>query len=102
MRCEVNKIDTQETPSNIALVFSLLTLDNTPPNYYFLISQIIYFSAIFFLFFVFVYLQNSRGYKIIAQDASQVLLSKDASWLTQYRMTEGTFNTRIERSSNKP
>ena len=67
-----SQIDTQETPLNVALVFSLLTFDKSPPKYY-LISQLCVFQSCFFI-----QLGNSKEYKIVARDRGQFLLFKDA------------------------
>ena len=64
----ISKIDTQETSLNIASVSFLLTFDKFPPNYY-LISQILYLSIMFFL----VHLRNSKGYEIVAPYGGQFL-----------------------------
>ena len=67
-----SKIDTQETSLNVVSVSSLLTFEKSPPKHY-LISQIIYL-----LIMLFLSVQNSKGYEIVALDGGKFLLFKDA------------------------
>ena len=68
----ISKIDTQETSLNVVSVFSLLTLEKSPPKHY-LINRIIY------LLIMVVYLvRNSKGYGVVALDGGQFLLFNNA------------------------